>query len=411
MKILFLNNFNYLRGGSERVMFEEMRMLQDAGHETAVFTRAYQQNQSALYERFFPDEIQRDKYSISLKGVRTLKELLYSRQARLGLQHLLEEFKPDLVHAHNIYGGLSTSVLDALKEKNVPTVMTLHDLKLLCPSYLMLNHGRVCERCKGNRFYHAVLTKCHKNSYLASAIYASESYFSHLSGKYDAVDLFIAPSLFLLNKHREFGIDANRFVHIPNPVVPADNAVYREPGGYLLYFGRISREKGLRTLIAAYTKLKTDLPLLIAGDGADRASVEKMVTRDQKEQIQFMGYLTAGPLGMAIDAARAVILPSECYENAPMAILESFSRGKPVIGARIGGIPEMIDDGVNGYLFEPGNAADLQQKLKMFLSLPADHVMEMGRAAQSKVESEYTAGSHYEQLMKAYCKAMAKSRG
>jgi glycosyltransferase involved in cell wall biosynthesis len=409
MKILFLNNFYYLRGGSERVLFEEMRMLQERGHEVAIFTRSYPRNQSSSYECFFPAEMQRDSYSISLNGLRTVREIIYSSSARHGLRRLLGEFRPDLVHAHNIYGGLSTSVLDAMKEKKTPVVMTLHDLKLLCPSYLMLNHGQVCERCKGTKFYHAALTRCHKDSTVASTIYAAESYFSHLFRKYASVKLFIAPSLFLLNKHREFGFEAGRFVHIPNPASLDGIAAPQEAGRYLFYFGRISREKGLRTLITAFGKVQTDMPLYIAGDGADRGEVEEMATQDQKERIRFMGHLKAAQLGKAIDSARVVILPSECYENAPMAILESFSHGKPVIGARIGGIPEMIDDGVNGFLFEPGNAMNLQKKLELFLALPADRVLEMGGVARSKVECEYSAQAHYERLMKAYGYALGKA--
>ena len=381
-------------------------MMREAGHEAAIFTRSYPLNQAAPLERFFPAEIQRDRYTVSLKGLRTVKEILYSSSAVKGLRSLLREFRPDVVHAHNIYGGLSTSVLDALKASGTPVVMTLHDLKLLCPSYLMLNHGRVCERCKGKRFYNAILTRCHKDSSIASAIYAVESYLSHLSRKYNSVECFIAPSMFLLNKHREFGFDPEKFVHIPNPIDATGLTARGETGGYLFYFGRLSREKGIRTLISAYGKVKTDVPLHIAGEGAEREAAEDMAAHQRGGQIRFLGYLKASPLGKAIDLARAVILPSECYENAPMAILESFIRGKPVIGARIGGIPEMIDDGVNGYLFEPGNPEDLKRKIEVILGLNGDRLMEMGRAARSKVEREYSARSHYERLMQAYGKAL-----
>jgi glycosyltransferase involved in cell wall biosynthesis len=225
------------------------------------------------------------------------------------------------------------------------------------------------------------------------------------------VKLFIAPSLFLLNKHHEFGFDPVRFVHIPNPAGMEVSSLSDQPGGYLLYFGRLSREKGVRTLITAFQNLRTPgIPLYIAGDGPERKDVEQIASQRKNNEIKFMGYLTTEPLRKAIDSARAIILPSEWYENAPMAILESFSRGKPVIGANIGGIPELIDDGVNGYLFEPGNAIDLRNKLELFLALPDDHVREMGRAAKCKVQREYTAGRHYEQLMQAYEQAVGKRR-
>jgi glycosyltransferase involved in cell wall biosynthesis len=211
-----------------------------------------------------------------------------------------------------------------------------------------------------------------------------------------------------LNKHREFGLDAAKFVYLPNPVSVDNVAASPQGGGYFLYFGRISRETGVRTLIAALSRVKTGLPLYIAGEGPDRNDVEEMALEQLQDRVQFTGYLTGEALVKAIDAARAVILPSEWYENAPMTILESFTRGKPVIGARIGGIPEMIDDGVNGYLFEPGNTADLQKKLEMFLDLPAQTVVEMGLAARKKVENEYSAEAHYGRLMNVYRSALEK---
>jgi glycosyltransferase involved in cell wall biosynthesis len=405
MKVLFLNNFYYLRGGSERVLFDEMRMLQEEGHETAVFTRAYPKNQSVRYERFFPDEIQRDKFSVSLKGIRTVREMIYSRQARQGLQYLLREFKPDLVHAHNIYGGLSTSVLDALKEKNIPTVMTLHDLKLFCPSYLMLNHGRICERCKGSRFYQAVITKCHKNSYVASAVYASESYVSHLFRKYDMIRRFIAPSMFLREKAIAYGWNGDKIEYIPNFIDTRLISTSNVNRGYSLYLGRLSREKGARTLLSALQDLRVKTNLIIAGDGPDRQAIQKMAAEKQLPVV-FVGYLQGKELENILSGAKVIIMPSEWYENAPLSLLEAFAWGKPVIGSRIGGIPEMIEDGINGYLFEPANADDLREKWTTFLNLPAEKADAMGRSARQKVELAYTAEAHYEKLIKVYEKAM-----
>ncbi|MGC1456582.1 MAG: glycosyltransferase [Nitrospirota bacterium] len=408
MRVLFLNNFYYLRGGSERVLFDEMRMLQEAGHETAVFTRAYPKNQSVRYERFFPDEIQRDKFGVSLKGIGTVREMIYSRQARQGLQYLLKEFKPDLVHAHNIYGGLSTSVLDALKEKNIPTVMTLHDLKLFCPSYLMLNHGRICERCKGNRFYQAVITKCHKNSYIASAVYASESYFSHLFRKYDMIKRFIAPSMFLRDKAIAYGWNGDKIEYLPNFIDTRLIPPSTLNRGYSLYLGRLSREKGARTLLSALQDLRVKTNLIIAGDGPDRQAIQKIAIEKQLPVV-FAGYLQGKELENILSGAKVIIMPSEWYENAPLSLLEAFAWGKPVIGSRIGGIPEMIDDGINGYLFKQADADDLREKWTTFLNLPAEKADAMGRSARQKVESAYTAEAHYEKLIKVYKKAMGQT--
>jgi glycosyltransferase involved in cell wall biosynthesis len=405
MNILFLNNFHYLRGGSEKVLFEEMRLLRENGHRVAVYARGHEQNEPAGFAEFFPPPLDTEHLNPSIKTVLTVTEMIYSRAARRGLGEVLKRFRPDIVHAHNIYGRLSVSVLDELKGAQVPIVLTLHDLKLLCPSYLMLNRGKVCEKCKGHKFYHAVLSRCHKNSYPASAVYAFETWMNTRFGKYDPVRYFITPSRFLRDKAIEFDWCPERFIHVPNFIDLASVTDASVIGGYCLYLGRLSREKGLKTLLQAFRALRPKLPLHIVGDGPDRDELEKL-TSDDKLAVHFAGHLSGKRLHEAIADAKVIIVPSECYENAPMSILEAMAHGKPVIGARIGGIPEMIDDGVTGYLFEPGNVADLRDKLEQFLSLPDAEVDAMGRSARNKVEKEHSAEAHYTGLMQVYSKAL-----
>jgi glycosyltransferase involved in cell wall biosynthesis len=414
MRILFLNNFYYLRGGSERVLLEEMRMLKEAGHSVAAFSRANAQNEPSLYDRYFPPDMDTESLGVSLRTLKTVKELVYSGAAKKGLMQVIEEFKPDIAHAHNIYGRLSLSVLDVLKEKGVPTVLTLHDYKLLCPSYLMLNHGAVCERCKGGKFRNAFHAKCHKNSYPASAVYAFESWFNHRFGKYRSVKIFISPSRFLRNKVIEFGWDSKQIAVIPNFIDSNKIRQPAAPGQYLLYLGRLSHEKGVRTLLTAYYPFlalhkiaNMNVPLMIVGDGPIRNDLENAFGAD-KENARFTGYLSGKPLYDALAGAKAVVVPSECYENAPLSLIEAFAHGKPVIGARIGGIPEMIDDGVNGLLFESGDVDDLKTKLEHFLNLSDDDVMKMGEAARKKAELEYSPKVHYEKLMAVYHNAITQ---
>ncbi len=408
LKILFLNNFYYLRGGSEKVLFEEMRILQEAGHEVEIFSRSHEQNESSKYAGLFPPPLDTEHLGLSLKTIRTAGELFYSHAARRGLREVIRRFRPDVAHAHNIYGRLSLSVLDELSSAGVPVVMTLHDLKLLCPSYLMLNHGSICERCKGNRFHNAVMTKCHKDSYLASSVYALETWFNYFFKKYDSVKYFIAPSMFLRNKAIEFGWDPRKIEHIPNFIDMQTIGVYGASGDYCLYLGRLSREKGVKTLLTALKELRVKTELIVAGDGPDCDALRKKAISGALSAT-FTGYLNGAEVKKTIAEAKVVIMPSEWYENAPLSLLEAFAWGKPVIGARIGGIPEMIDNGVNGYLFESGNAEDLRMKLEMFLSLPREYVIEMGMAARSKVAREFSAGSHFKRLMQVYREALGKA--
>jgi glycosyltransferase involved in cell wall biosynthesis len=401
VKILFINNFYYLRGGSEKVLFEEMRLLREAGHETAVFSRSNDKNEPSQFAEFFPPPLDTERVGISLASLYTAKELVYSNAARRGVREVIKRFRPDMAHAHNIYGRLTMSVLDELKSVGVPVVMTLHDLKPLCPSYLMLRNGVVCERCKGKKFHNAVLTRCHKGSYPASFVYALESWINHSLGKYCSVRRFITPSRFLMDKCLEYGWDSGKLAYIANFIDRSQMRECRAGGEYLLYIGRLSREKGVGTLLKAYSCLERPIPLVIVGEGPEREALQKDA-QAARLQVTFTGYLSGEALAGTLNGAKGIVMPSEWYENAPLSLLEAFAAGKPVIGARIGGIPEMIDEGVTGFLFEPGNADDLAAMMRRFMMLSPEIIARMGRSARSKVEESFTEKRHMEDLLKLY---------
>ncbi|MBJ6724267.1 glycosyltransferase family 4 protein [Geomesophilobacter sediminis] len=401
MRILFLNNFYYPRGGSERILFEEMRLLRAAGHEVAVFSRGHENNQHAEYARFFPPPLETERFGFSLTNLSTVGELVYSRTARRGLREVIRRFRPDVAHAHNIYGRLSLSVLDELKSAGIPVVMTLHDLKLLCPSYLMLRDGTVCERCRGKRFHRALLARCHKGSYPASAVYAFESWLNHALGKYRFVSRFVAPSQFLRNKCIEYGWDEGRIAYIPNFVDLAASPQKKGAHGYLLYLGRLSREKGVASLLEAYQLLDSPPRLVVAGDGPESTALRRKAV-DASLPVTFTGHMSADQIRELLSGAQAMVMPSQWYENAPLSLLEAFAAGTPVLASRIGGIPEMIDEGTNGYLFEPGNPSSLAAGIQRFLSLPAAARSEMEMAARAKVERHFHERRHRELLLELY---------
>jgi glycosyltransferase involved in cell wall biosynthesis len=332
----------------------------------------------------------------------TVKEVIYSNSAKRSLRNLLGQLQPEIAHAHNIYGRLTTSVLDVLKEAGIPIIMTLHDMKLLCPNYLMLNHGKICEKCKGKRFHNAVITRCHKNSYTTSAIYALETWLNHFKGKYNSIKYFIAPSQFLLQKHIEYGFPPEKLFYIPNFIDTKKISMSSEIGSYLLYFGRLSSEKGIKTLLKAFRGLKLNTSLLVVGDGPDRKNLEALAVKN----VRFLGYLKGKFLFNAISNAKCVIVPSECYENSPLSVLESMAFGKPVIGSRIGGIPELIQEDKTGFLYEPGNTEALKNKIELMLNKTASTIKNIGKSAREKVEKEYSAESHYQKLMEVYEKAL-----
>ena len=411
VKIIYLNNYYYIRGGSERVFFGEMDIMKRYGHAVAGFSRKHPLDLPAQYDRFFPPNIVTERINLSWATVRTMKEIFYSRSARKGLEQLISSFKPDIAHIHNMYGRLTTSVLDLLAQKKIPIVMTLHDYKLACPSYLFMRNSRVCEDCKGGRFFMAVRNRCHKRSYAASTIVALESYMNEWLKKYRKnVHFFISPSLFLKDKLTEYGWPARQIKHVPNFLNITDFEPSYVSGSYFLYLGRLSEEKGIDNLIQAYIGLKQNrVGLTIVGEGPIRPDLERLAHGNPA--IRFTGYLSGKMLQDITKNALSVIVPSVCYENAPISILEAMAYGKPTIGARIGGIPEMIKDGVNGFLFEAGHYDALKNVLERFTNIPTVGIEQMGKAARRKVESENSTESHYRNLMEIYQEVLMRTEG
>jgi len=241
MRILFLNNYYYIRGGSERIFFGEIDIMKKHGHATAGFSRQHPSNLPSEYAGFFPPDIVTEKISISWTAAKALKEIIYSGNARDNLDRLISEFKPDIAHIHNMYGRLTTSVLDLLTRRNIPAVMTLHDYKLSCPSYRFMYENRICEDCRGGRYYMAIRNRCHKDSYVASAAIALESYFNTWLHKYKKnIYRFVSPSRFLRDKFIQFGWPREQIRYIPNFLDLTQFEPNYTRGNYFLYIGRLS---------------------------------------------------------------------------------------------------------------------------------------------------------------------------
>jgi glycosyltransferase involved in cell wall biosynthesis len=406
--LLYLNNFNYRRGGAESVFLDEARLMEKRGHAVHVLSRHHAKNIPCKYDKFFIKEMKTDTLRPTIEGMRSLPRIFYSIDAKKHLRDLLNNFHVDVAHAHNIYGGLTTSVLDLLSARGIPTFLTLHDYKIICPSYKFMCKNRICEDCKSGNFYMAVLNSCHKNSLIASIIYAMESYFNQWFNKYSKnIHCFVAPSIFMKNKIVEFGWPKEKVRYVPNFLNLSDFTPNYTPGDYYLYLCRLSSEKGISNLISTFKRIKhKKAKLFIVGDGPLKGDMEKLSADDTR--ITFKGYLSGSTLEDITKNALSIVVPSEWYENAPISILEAMGYGKPVIGSKIGGIPEMIEDGASGYLYQPGNSDDLHEKLEKLLDMQKKHIEEMGRVARQKVENEYNAHLHYAMLHDLYFNASRK---
>jgi glycosyltransferase involved in cell wall biosynthesis len=398
--LLSINNYHYYRGGAETIFLEQNRLFREHDWEVVPFAMQHPHNLPTPWSKFFIDEIEfGSNYSLAGKLARVPK-VIYSLEARRKLDLLLAEVSPDICHAHNIYHHISPSILSLLRDRHIPVVLTLHDLKLACPAYNMLAPDGVCERCRDGRLYNVLLHRCIKGSAALSALALAEAALHRMLGTYTTcVSRFVAPSRFLMQKLCDWGLPRSLFSHVPNFIAVDRYLPAYSAGSDIVYVGRLSREKGLVTLIRAAAAAKARV--LIAGTGAQLEELRELATRLNAD-VQFLGYLTGDALHEAIRQARAVVLPSECYENAPMSILEAYALGKPVIGARIGGIPELLREGETGFGFDSGNVDSLVAALRRVLDLPDSTVESMGRSGRRWLEEDFTAELYVQRLLAVY---------
>ncbi len=398
MKIIFANNYYYLRGGSERVFFDEMSALSQTGYQVIPFSMNHLNNNVSEWSDFFAPTIEYENVSLTKKLANGPK-LVYSYQSRSYFNRLVKKVQPDILHAHNIYGRLTTSIIDTCKKSYIPVVMTLHDYKLICPSYLLLNGGGICDKCKQFKYYHCFWSKCHKNNRSASLVYTVESYFNYLLEKYNKVDFFICPSKFIFRKHEEGGILPEKLIYLPNYVNIDSYVPDFLHKNYILFVGRLSKEKGLFTLLKAVKGV--DVQLRIVGDGAMRAELELFAQENDINNVQFDGYKSGVALKEIFRGAMFVVFPSEWYENAPMTLLESFAYGKPVIASNIGGVPELVEENKTGLLFKPCDFMGLRENILFLINNPSQITL-MGQKARLKVEEEYNVHVHLEKVIQIY---------
>ncbi|OPX18432.1 hypothetical protein BXT86_01140 [candidate division WOR-3 bacterium 4484_100] len=411
MDILLINTFHYNRGGDCIYTFELADLLRGKRHKVVHFAMEHPLNFTSEYSKYFVPEIdllRELKKKSLISGLKVLNRAIYSNISKKKLSLLLDEHPVDIAHIQNIHGHITPSVFHILKKRNIPIVWTLHDYFLLCPNSTFYSKGKVCEACRGNKFYKAVINRCRKNSFAASVIVVFEEYIHRLLGLLRLVDYFITPSLFLKKKLVENKFPEDKIVHIPN-FISIDNGIERNRSGpYALYGGRLSYEKGLKTLIRAVSSV-SGIKLLIAGDGPYRKEIEKEVDSVNKHRIEFLGHQPRNVLLGLIKGAMFIIIPSEWYENFPYSILETFASGRPVVGAKIGGIPELIKEGETGLLFEPGNTEDLAEKIRWMFEHPAERE-KMGQRAREYVLQEYNPDLHYERIMEVYHRAIKKHK-
>lgn len=404
MNILLANKYFFIKGGADNSFFATADMLQQHGHNVRFFSMEDEQNFPTEFAGYFVSNVNYENPSVYGRA-KAAGRLLYSFEARKNLSRLLNDYPVDIAHLNSIYHQISPSIVDTLAERGIPSVMTLRDYKIVCASYLMLDKVGICEACKGNKYYNIFRRRCVKNSGAKSLLNMAEMYLHHsMLNLYSKVGIFIAPSLFLRDKVREMGFVAD-VRYLPNFAdISRFKPSYEWKSKEIVYFGRLSWEKGLVTLIRAAKGLPLSVKLI--GDGAFKKQLEDLCKKEDIKNVTFTGFLRGEELQRAVSNATCVVSPSEWYENNPRTVIEGFALGKPVIGARIGGIPELVRDGETGWTFASGSVDGLRACLKMVMEDP-ESVKEMGKRARMLVETELSPTRHYERLSEIYGDALA----
>lgn len=407
MKILLVHNNFAIQGGAEVFYHEVGRVLAQSGHEVAYFSASDKKIKSH-WSKYFPP-VARYKQGGLLAKVRNFGGMVYNRSAKHAMARLIADFKPDIVHAFAIYVQLTPAILDAAREANVPVVMSCNDYKHICPNYKLYHHGKICEECKGGKFYHAIVNRCCHDSMVYSVASSVEAYAHNWMNIYRKnVHTFLFASEFMAQKTEEFwGKESFRWRMLRNPFDARKytTSTPNEVGDYALYFGRIIDEKGVNVLLDA-AAIARDVPLVVVGDGPDLEKLKQQALAQGLSHVHFLGAKWGDELDQILKACRYVVVPSLWHENFPYVILQSFAMGKPVIGSNRGGITGLVANGERGLVYEAADPAALAGAMRKLWSDSA-LTKHMSLTVKQYADSEFNDERFYADMMKIYSEVLA----
>jgi glycosyltransferase involved in cell wall biosynthesis len=385
MKILLVHN-TYQQAGGEDVVFEqEHRLLEDHGDEVIAYVRSNHELEGlSLFER-----------------LTLTRRMIFAEDSKRAIGEILRIEKPHLVHVHNTFLMISPSVYQACQEAHVPVVQTLHNYRLSCPAAKLYRDGHVCEECPRRGLWRSAWHGCYRDSHVATTGVAIMLQVHRARNTWhELVSGFVALSEFARQKFVAGGLPADK-IHIKPNFVDPDPGMKKEPGHYALFAGRLSQEKGVATLLAAWESLRSPIPLVIVGDGPLRCKLEQDCASKGLRDVTFLGRRTVNETRLAMKQAAFLIVPSVWYETFSLNIVEAFACGTPVICSRLGAMQENVADGRTGLHFTPGDAQDLARKVEWAWTHPRE-VASMSREARRDYEARYTAELNYSILMNIY---------
>ncbi len=391
LKVLFVHNEYRQHGGEEVVVDQEMQLLQKAGHQVIQYRRSNAETEA-----------------ISGFGqLGLLKTILWASDSRQDIARLLQKEKPDIVHVHNTFMVISPSIYSACQEAGVPVVQTLHNFRLFCPAAFFYRDGHVCEDCVEHSLWEGIRHSCYRDSKMTTTAVAAMLGFHRMRHTWErGVDTFIALNEFARSKFVELGLPAKKVCVKPNFLF-ADPGKRTNPGEYAMFAGRLSPEKGVAVILAAWAKLKTPVPLRIVGDGPQLEPLKGEAAKLGLNDVRFEGRLNREQTIATFKNSSFMLFPSLWYENFPMVIAEAFACSTPVIGSKLGAMEVIVEDGRTGLHVNPGDPADLAEKVEWAWNHP-EEMRKMGSNARQEFENKYTAEKNYKLLMDIYEKTMRR---
>jgi len=385
MKVVVAHNYYKLAGGEDQCVAAEIALLQAHGHEVIPYCL-------------------RNEAIDGMGRLQVASRTVWSRSAYREVRALLRKHRPAIIHFNNTFPLISPAAYYAARAESVGVVQTLHNFRLLCPNALFFRDGRVCEDCLGRSLpWPGVLRGCYRGSRCASATVAAMLVTHRALGTWrGAVGVYVALNEFSRHKFIEGGLPASKLVVKPNFIDP-DPGPGSGAGGYALYVGRLSAEKGVDTLLKAWKEVGGAVPLKIAGDGPLAELVRSAAA--ENSAIEWLGKQSLEAVYSLLGEALVLVLPSQCYENFPRVVVEAYAKGTPVLASRLGAMVQVVEHGRTGLLFEPGNPADLAAGVRRLLA-DREELNRLRREARREYETKYTAEQNYQALMAIYERAL-----
>lgn len=406
MKILLIHKFHYMLGGTETFHYNLAEALKAAGHEVIYFSMQDDRNIPCPQDKYFVSNV--DYNDPRLKGLKKVKagfKLIYNFEAKKKIEQLIRDEKPDIAHIGLLHRQITFSVVDVLKKYNIPVVMHLHELTAVCPCYTMLRpDGTICSDCATKGYWNCVKNKCMKGSKSKSLLAFAEAKFLQLGGYYNKIDLYIAECDFYKKLVEEAHITKSSIIRMNNFLpINQEYKAYTDCDDYLLYFGRYAREKGVLTILKAYSSLDCKEKLILVGKGSEEGKIRSFVIQHGLEnRVEINGAIYGEKMNRIIERAKVVLVPSEWYENGAFVALQALAKGKIVVASDIAGLAEIVQDGETGFLAEPGNPISFAMAIEKAVSMSEQERIEMSNHIVEYARKRTDAETYVKNLTDIY---------